>query len=174
MQNPLTLRRTVLLAALAAVAASAWAYQSLPDATWIPAPSTPVESSAPPVRHTETVVEEGELPVPSEPAPRIERVTPLEAAAIPPIPAHTPQPPIMIEQRRLTLDERIQADLLDKLAQAPNISGQIGVESQDAVVTLSGWTTTSGQAQRAVRYAWSTPGVKEVQNEIRPRVGPST
>lgn len=173
MQNRATLRRTVLLAALAAVAASAWAYQSLPDATWIPGPRTPIEAAAPPVRHTETIVDEGEVPVASEPAPRIERVTPLEAAAIPPIPAHTPQPPITIEERRLTLDERIQADLLDQLAQAPNLSGQIGVESHDAVVTLSGWTTTSGQARRAVRYAWNVPGVKEVQNEIRPRVGGS-
>ena len=174
MPNRVTLRRTALLAALAAVAASAWAtHASLPDATWIPAPSVPIETSAPPVRHTETIVDEGEAPAATEPARRIERVTPLEAAAIPPIPAHAPQPPITVEQRRLTLDERIQADLMDQLAQAPNLSGQIGVESHDAVVMLSGWTTTSGQAQRAVRYAWNVPGVKDVQNGIRPRVGGS-
>lgn len=171
MQNRITLRRAALLAALAAVAATAWA--ALPDATWIPAPSVPIQPSPPPVRHTETIVDEGEIPVAAEPAPRIERVTPLEAAALPPVPAHTPQPPITVEQRRLTLDERIQADLMDRLAQAPNLSGKIGVESQDAVVTLSGWTATSGQAQRVVRHAWSVPGVKDVQNGIRPRAGGS-
>ena len=171
MQNRVTLRGIALVTALGA--ASAWAYQSLPDATWIPAPRTPIVSSAPPVRHTETIVDEGEIPVPAEPAPRIERVTPLEAAAIPPIPASPPQPRIIVEERRLTLDERIQADLAEKLAQAPGLSGKVGVESHEAVVTLSGWTTTSGQAQRVVRYAWNVPGVKDVQNGIRPRVGGS-
>lgn len=170
-------RKTALAAALAVT--SAWAmHQKLPDATWIPAPAppappAPIQPAAPPMRHTETIVDEGEIPVPAEPAPRIQRVTPLEAAAIPRIPARSPQPRITIEKRRLTLDERIQADLLDKLAQAPDLSGQIGVETHDSVVTLSGWTTTSGQALRVVRYAWRVPGVKDVESEIRPRVGGS-
>jgi len=63
---------------------------------------------------------------------------------------------------------------MDKLATAPNISGKIGVESQDAVVTLTGYTATAAQAQRAGRYAGSVEGVRSVQNEIRGRVGGST
>jgi osmotically-inducible protein OsmY len=45
------------------------------------------------------------------------------------------------------------------------------VESHDAVVTLTGYTTTGGQAMRAARAAGSVQGVRYVQNEIRPRVG---
>jgi hypothetical protein len=83
------------------------------------------------------------------------------------------QPPITVETRRLSEDERIQAQVMDKLASSEHISGKIGVEAHDSVVTLSGWTSTSGQAWRAGNAARSINGVKYVQNEIRPRVGGS-
>ena len=47
------------------------------------------------------------------------------------------------------------------------------MESRDAVVTLTGYTVTAGQAHRAGRYAGSVEGVKYVQNEIRARIGGS-
>ena len=180
-------RASALAAALALTAASAWAtHLKLQDATWIPAPSipappmpepaaapAPIVPATPPVRHTETIVDEAPARLPAEPPAKIRRVTPIEAAAIPRMPATAPQPRITIEKRRLTLDERIQADLLDRLAGAPNLSGRIGVETRGAIVTLSGWTTTSGQAQRVARYASGVRGVKDVQSEIRPRVGGS-
>ena len=53
----------------------------------------------------------------------------------------------------------------------PYISGRIGVETRDNEVTLSGSTTTPGQARRAARDAYSVPGVRNVSNEIRPKVG---
>jgi hypothetical protein len=165
-----------LATALAAFAATAWATnESLSESLWIPAPKAPGEPLTPAPESSlsqgETVVTES-APAPV-PAPLPERVMPLEAAAIPaPVAERAEaQPRITIEERRLTQDERIQATLMDLLAQAPNLSGKIGVESHDAVVTLSGWTTTSGQAHRAVRLAWSVQGVKDVQNEIRPRAG---
>ena len=73
----------------------------------------------------------------------------------------------------MSLDERIQSDVMDKLAASPNISGKIGVESKDAVVTLTGYTATTAQAYRAGRYAGSVEGVKYVQNDVRGRIGGS-
>jgi osmotically-inducible protein OsmY len=83
------------------------------------------------------------------------------------------QPPVTVETRRLSLDERIQGNVMDAIYNMPNISGKIGVESHDAVVTLTGYTMTGGQAWRAARTAGSIQGVRYVQNEIRPRVGAS-
>ncbi len=62
---------------------------------------------------------------------------------------------------------------MDKLASNTRLSGKIGVEASDAVVTLSGYTSTVGQAWRAGNEARSVIGVKYVQNQIRPRVGGS-
>src|SRR5260221_10164477 len=76
-----------------------------------------------------------------------------------------------MEESRLTEDQRIQAVVMDRIATMAYISGKIGVESNDSVVTLSGWTSTAGQADRAGRTARGVTGVRYVQNEIRPRIG---
>ena len=78
---------------------------------------------------------------------------------------------IIVEERRLTQDERIELDVMDRLASNRRLSGKIGVESRGAVVRLTGWTRTVGQARRAERDARSVPSVRQVRNEIRPRVG---
>jgi hypothetical protein len=91
--------------------------------------------------------------------------------AVPVVERSVAQPPVTVETRRLSLDERIQGDVMDAIYNMPNISGKIGVESHDAVVTLTGYTMTGGQAWRAARTAGSIQGVRYVQNEIRPRVG---
>ena len=83
------------------------------------------------------------------------------------------QPRITVEQRRLTRDQRIQSDVMDKLGEAGTISGKIGVQTRDATVTLVGYTSTSGQADRAGRAARGVMGVRYVDNQIRPRVGGS-
>ena len=174
------MKRSATLAALlaAAVAATAWAANgTLHDSTWVPYRAT-VDTSvvtAQSLGPNEAIVTDEPAPF-VQPAPVAERVMPLEAAALPSQRMSAPQAgrtqaPIVIEQRRLTLDESIQARLMDAIAQAPNISGRIGVESHDAVVTLSGWTLTQAQAQRAVRHAYATGGVRDVRNEIRARVG---
>lgn len=157
MNSQAKVRNAVLVAALAAVTATAWATSE---------PVTVSETLAP----NETVVmpDESEVTPGSEAgiAPRIERPAPVAER-------RAAQPPITIEERRLTLDERIQADVMDRIASMPNISGKIGVESREAVVTLTGYTSTAGQAYRAGREARSIHGVKSVQNEIRPRIGGS-
>src|SRR3981081_507034 len=58
---------------------------------------------------------------------------------------------LTVESRRL--DSRIQADVIEAVLNVPEISGKIGVESNDAVVTLTGHTMTNGMAMRAARAA---------------------
>ena len=67
----------------------------------------------------------------------------------------------------------LEAEGIQTFIRNENLSGKIGVESVDRVVTLSGYTLTSGQAYRAGRDARSVEGVRSVRNEIRPRVGGS-
>ena len=75
-----------------------------------------------------------------------------------------------ITEQRLT-DERIQAKVMEVLANNPELSGKVGVESRDQVVNLSGYLLTSGQVMRAGRDASKVQGVRYVVNEIRPRLG---
>jgi hypothetical protein len=170
----MTLRNATLAAALAAVGATAWAttdyvttsYSDLEKDTVvaynepIAVPAEPVvtETTVTTTTTTETVAAPAYVPAP---APVVERSVP------------QPQPPLTIEDRRLTADQRIQALVMDKIAGASNISGKIGVESNQQVVTLTGYTVTAAQGQRAGRLAGSVDGVKSVNNEIRARIGGS-
>ncbi|APV50213.1 hypothetical protein BWI17_11260 [Betaproteobacteria bacterium GR16-43] len=168
MKNHLKLRNAALVVALAAVAASSWAateYFVYKDGVLVAQSDTLPPEAAP-------------IVTPLEPLPPTESLSSNETVIVPatnatPAPVAEPNPPITVEDRRLTVDERIQALVMDKLAQSPNLSGKIGVESKDSVVTLTGYTSTAGQAYRAGRYAGSVDGVKSVQNEIRPRIGGS-
>ena len=157
-------RNAVLVGALAAVAATAWATNHTYNSTYVPAYNVAVEEPAP-----EAVVVTESL------APNENVVIAAEEPAAPVVIERSTayQPAITIEQRRLSNDERIQAQVMDRLAGIHNISGKIGVESNDAVVRLTGYTATNGQAYRAGREASSVMGVRYVQNEIRPRVGGS-
>lgn len=147
-------RSAALVGALAAVTATAWATgEAVSNSTYVPAPAVAVTESLAPNEAVVTVDE-------STSAPVVERGT-------------IAQPAITVEQRRLSEDERIQAVVMDKLANNPRLSGKIGVESRDSVVRLTGYTRTVGQAWHAEREARGVVGVKYVQNEIRPRVGGS-
>jgi len=168
MKSHLKIRNAALVAALAAVTATAYA-----TSEYVTAHSDTV------VAPTETVVTTTTTTT-LEPAVPAESLTTNETVVTTAAPETSPQlnvpapsVPITIEDRRMSMDERIQSDVMDKLAASPNISGKIGVESKDAVVTLTGYTTTSGQAYRAGRYAGSVEGVKYVQNDIRARIGGS-
>jgi len=169
MKNPSNIRNAALVAALAAVAATAWAMNESQETT-LPESYVATERSPAPMQSAALATQDEPGTASAEatqavPAPRTTTV---------PVVEHTvTQPPLTIEERRLSLDERIQGDVMDALLHAPNISGKIGVESRDAVVTLTGYTTTSGQAYRAGRAAGGVIGVKYVQNEIRPRIGGS-
>jgi hypothetical protein len=166
------LRLPLLAAALGATAVSAWAAY---NSSLVPAYSEPPREEAaveptplakePAVAGTEQGLAPNEEVVTSE-AP----IAPKQPSASPVVEAPR-APAITVEQQRLTVDQRIQADVMDLLARNPNLSGKIGVVSQDAVVTLTGYTTTSGMAWRAGRDARGVYGVRHVVNEIRPRVG---
>lgn len=164
----LRIRNAALMGAIAAVAATAWAagdkrgnssyvprYTVIEERTSVtttyaqPAPpSISVHESLSP---NETVVTTTE----SRPVYVLERTA------------------ITVEERRLTEDERIQSEVMDRLAGNPRLDGRIGVETRDSVVRLTGWTRTVGQARAAERDARGIEGVRYVRNEIRARVGGS-
>ena len=161
MKNPTNIRRAALVAALAAVTATAWAVNETQDTTLGSASGVIVaeDTTQLGLDANEALIEPSAPPISQDVAPVVER------------PAA--QPPVTVETRRLTLDERIQGYVIDAVYNVPGISGKVGVESHDAVVTLTGYTMTRGQAWRAARAAGSVQGVRYVQNEIRPRVGGS-
>jgi hyperosmotically inducible periplasmic protein len=80
----------------------------------------------------------------------------------------TSEPQIRVEEQRLPEDVRIQAQVMEVLVNNPRLAGRIAVESKDAVVTLSGYTITAGQARHAGDDAGRVMGVRYVRNEIHP------
>jgi hypothetical protein len=158
------IRIRLLCVALGAGAASAWAYTStfIPDVTNERA-----------TRQSEMALDPNETVVSAEPPAAAPAPVEAPAPAAPPARSAPPrpEPAITVEKPRLTADQRIQADVIELLASNPALSGRIGVVSEDRVVTLTGYTATSGQAWRAGRDARGVPGVRHVVNEIRPRVG---
>lgn len=163
------IRNAALVGALATVAATAWAMNESNETISNAGSDSGVvvlESPGPGFAPSESVVLVNE--------PASETVVLVNEPAIAPVEERSvAQAGITVEERRLSEDERIQAQVMDRLANAQRISGKIGVESHDAVVTLSGYTSTAGQAYRAGREAGGVMGVKYVQNEIRPRIGGS-
>lgn len=164
MRNPTKIRRAALVAALAAVTATAFAMNESDETKLQSASSVGV------IVAEDSTTTQGLAPneaIVAAPAPAASQ------NVVPVVERSVVQPPVTVETRRLSLDERIQGDVMDAIYHMPNISGKIGVESHDAVVTLSGYTMTGGQAWRAARTAGSIQGVRYVQNDIRPRVGAS-
>ena len=82
-------------------------------------------------------------------------------------------PDVVVTAPALTEDEAITRDVVDTIASNPRISGRIGVETRDNNVNLSGIVGTPGQARSAVRDAQSVPGVRNVESELKSRVGGS-
>jgi hypothetical protein len=172
-------QRVGLVAALAAVTATAWATsETLRLAPSTTIPTVVIEEhelkSAEPLR-TEDTLAPNEAVVTTETA---EPATPVAAAAAQrPLPvaarADVAEAPIVIEQKAMTLDERIQSQVMERIAGMANASGRIGVESHDAVVTLTGYTVTAAQAYRVERTARGVEGVRAVDNQIRARIGGS-
>ena len=178
MDEPPKLGSTVLVGAIAVVTAAAWM-------------ASEAISNTPPV--PPSALEKRVAPAPNEPIPVKETVAAHEAPETRDearLTAENPAPPrvsapvvtkarkaqparatITVEERRLTQDQRIQAQVMRRLASAKHVSGKIAVEARASVVRLSGWTRTAGQAQRAERIARGVRGVKHVRNEIRPRMG---
>jgi osmotically-inducible protein OsmY len=68
-------------------------------------------------------------------------------------------------------EQRIKSDVEAQLATDPRLSGEIGVQVQGDVVTLTGIVTTTGEADTAALDALSVDGVNNVQNNLRSWVG---
>ena len=180
---------TVPFVLIAVVAAAALAFDDRPDYQGAPrlekpavkgvVKAVPVEKSLLP---NESLVIEDHLEFP--------RKAPARTAAAPASPRATPVPPpprevvvqkgetprsrVEVEARRLTADQRLQHAVMAAIRSQGNLSGQIAVETRDAVVWLSGWTLTPGQSLRAEKSAARVSGVRRVVNEIRPRMGAIT
>jgi len=173
-------RNSLLAAALAATGATAWAAYEL-NGTLVPGPApvertTRVETARPiaPIEEAAPLSDEAVLDTdgPEVIAKETEVVVARERVAVPVY--ERSEPAIEVTKPRLTVDQRIQADVMDLLAHNPSLSGKIGVVSAGRVVTLTGYTLTSGQAWRAGRDAGRVEGVRHVVNEIRPRIGGMT
>lgn len=173
--------RVGLVAALAAVTATAWAANEtlrLTPSTTIP--TVVIEEheikAAQPLRTEDTLAPNEELVPAERAAPSIapsDRTVPAAHPAPALERADVSAPPIVIEQKAMTLDERIQSQVMDRLAATERLSGKIGVESNDAVVTLTGYTVTAAMAHRAERAALGVQGVRGVDNRLRARIGGS-
>lgn len=175
-----SLRASLAATVFAASAASAWAaYQSslipnlaprAPAAPSSPAPLTssrmePVDLESP-IDRTESAAAVG--------LPRVARPGVAPKAPVPRSSSEAREPRIEVTRPRLTRDQRLQGDVIEALARDTSLSGRIGVVSEEAVVTLTGYTLTPGQADRAGRTARGIEGVRGVFNHIRPRIGGST
>lgn len=77
---------------------------------------------------------------------------------------------ITITAPRLTEDQRITEDVVDRIASDPKITGQVGVETYRNTVRLTGKVRSPQQVDQAATDARSVPGVREVNNEIRSRM----
>lgn len=103
------------------------------------------------------------------PAPQ-KRDVPLDQ----PLQAEAPkQTPAVPHARALSPDQRLQAEVMNAIRRTGSLHGSIAVEAKDGVVHLNGWTLTPGEAYRAANAARRVKDVKEVQNDIRPRMSGS-
>ena len=68
-------------------------------------------------------------------------------------------------------DQAITNEVVDRIASDPAIHGRVGVDTYMDKVTLSGRVGTPWQAEKAQSHAQNTPGVREVDNQIRARIG---
>ena len=149
-----------------------------PAARWIPA----AESLSP----SETLVADSGIaaaPAPeAQPPRRAEAKTAAakrkpRAAEKPMLVATPPAPPrsrLHVEARRFPNEPSLQQAAMRAIAQLPDLSGQISVESRGALVHLSGWTATAGQSLRVEKAVAAVKGVRGVRNRIRSRVGAVT
>jgi hypothetical protein len=154
----------IFLAASAALSAPAFA-ERVDYYLYDPVSRTYIERS--------TVVESQQpaplVTTPSEPLPVV-RYSP-EAA---PVTYADPAPlreEIIVNAPRQNEDQMITNDVVDRIASDPRISGQVGVQTYRNTVTLTGKVGTPNQADLAATDARSVPGVHEVNNELRARIG---
>lgn len=169
-------RLTALTAACAALSAPAFA-ETVTYYLWDPVQNTyverQVERAAPqptvtytyPAPPSTTVYTEN---VVTQPAPAATYTAP-SVTYVESTPSYVREEIVVTAPR--SVDQAITSEVVDRIASNPTISGQIGVETYNRDVTLTGRTVTEGQMERAEREARSVDGVREVHNRIWPRVG---
>jgi osmotically-inducible protein OsmY len=81
--------------------------------------------------------------------------------------------PLTVTAPRATNDQLLQQDVMAALSRNPRLSGVIGVETNRGVVALTGRVVTPGMVRTAVREARLVDGVRQVNYDIRTRVGGS-
>ena len=73
--------------------------------------------------------------------------------------------------RRRTTDELITEDVMKAIQSVPNASGNVGVETYQRVVTLTGRLSTQGQVDRVGRAAMKVVDRDvEVRNLVRSKL----
>jgi osmotically-inducible protein OsmY len=80
-------------------------------------------------------------------------------------------PATVVTAQRSAEDQAITVAVIDRIVADERISGRVGVDTYRNVVTLSGRVATPLQADRAARHALRTPGVREVDNQLRAHPG---
>ncbi|WP_430495969.1 BON domain-containing protein [Micromonospora trifolii] len=66
-------------------------------------------------------------------------------------------------------DARLACQLLERMQRAPRLRHErICIEVQNRVVILEGMVTCADVSAAAQARAWSTPGVHDVNNRLRP------
>jgi osmotically-inducible protein OsmY len=80
-------------------------------------------------------------------------------------------PATVVTAQRSAEDQAITVAVIDRIVADELISGRVGVDTYRNVVTLSGRVATPLQADRAARHALRTPGVREVDNQLRAHPG---
>lgn len=81
--------------------------------------------------------------------------------------------PIVVYGDGVTSDQAITDDVGSAIASDPRISGNIGVDTFNSEVTLTGRVTTPVQRDWADQDAKGVGGVNNVDNQLRTRVGES-
>ncbi|MBC8024347.1 MAG: BON domain-containing protein [Burkholderiales bacterium] len=74
---------------------------------------------------------------------------------------------ILVPSSSLTQDQLIKSEVMDRIASDQRPSGQIGVETQDNVVTLTGRVLDPDQIEWAAQDARGVDGVTDVNNLVR-------
>ena len=159
-------RLSALAVAAAALSAPAFA-ETVTYYLWDPVQNTYVERQVERATAQPTVTYT--YPAPPSSTVYTENVVTYTAPTTITSPSYTREENVVTAPR--SIDQAITNDVVDRIASNPTISGQIGVETYNRDVTLTGRTTTEGQMERAEREARSVDGVRDVNNRIWPRVG---
>ena len=81
------------------------------------------------------------------------------------------QPRIVVPSSSVTNDQLIKSEVIDRIAADSRLSGQVGVETFQNTVTLTGRVLDPKQIDWAEQDARSIDGVKDVTNLVRARLG---